>query len=87
MEGAQVTGVGCVRSPPGCNRVPGTESMIPFSSVNENTMILSEKNFKGYLSKKEGSPAENRREPFRGPLHTRLSVGSTERLGSLGHEG
>ena len=87
MEEAQVTGEGCVRSPPECNRVPGTELIIPFSSVNENKMILSEKNFKGYLSKKERSPAENIREPFRGPVHTQLSVGSTERLGSPGHEG
>ena len=54
---------------------------------NTTLMVLSEKNFKGYLSKKEGSPAENIREPFRGPVHTRLSVGSTERLGSPGHEG
>lgn len=30
----------------------GTELMIPFSSVNEHTMILPEKNLKGYLSKK-----------------------------------
>ena len=51
-------------------------------------MILPEKNLKGYLSKKEeDSPAENRREPFRGPAHTWLSVESTERLGSPGHEG
>lgn len=51
-------------------------------------MILPEKNLKGYLSKKEeDSPAENRRELFCGPVHTRLSVGSAESLGNLGHEG